>query len=99
MESQENVGKPEAEIHIMGSVLARAQQVCAEEGATLNEFVNVAVAEKLAHHAHMRWVQQKMSVTPDDIKRVRMLFRKGDSPSPDPGDELPEGYVWPYDLP
>ncbi len=99
MESQENVAQPEAEIHIMSSVLARVQQVCAEEGATLNEFVNVAVAEKLAHHAHMRWVRQKMSVTPDAIERVRTLLRTGDSRPPDPGDELPEGYVWPTNLP
>ena len=37
-------------LQLMSSVRAKVEEICAQEGATLNEFVNVDVAEKLAHY-------------------------------------------------
>ena len=82
------------QIHLFESVRAQVEQICAEEGATLNEFVNVAVAEKLAHYRHLEWLKQRKTPTDAALAEVLRTFRRrGSSQPPDPGDELPEGYV------
>jgi hypothetical protein len=78
---------------LFDSVRAKAEQVSAEEGATLNEFVNVAVAEKLAHYAHMEWLKQRQVPSDARLADTLRILRRPDSRPPDHGDELPEG--WP----
>ena len=95
MEVQDEAQIGEETIHLFDSVRAEVKQVCAQEGATLNEFVNVAVAEKLAHYAHMEWVRRRKVPTAESILEARRILRKAGSGPPDPGDELPEGYVMP----
>ena len=46
MEVPNDQAAPDAQLHLIESVRAKAQEICTAEGATLNEFVNVAVAEK-----------------------------------------------------
>ena len=86
-------------IHLFDSVRAKVKQVCADEGSTLNEFVNAAVAEKLAHYSHLEWMKQRKAPTEESLAAARRILRRAGSESPEPGDELPEGYVWPTEVP
>jgi len=95
METMEKADIGEESIHLFRSVRDKVMEICAQEGATLNEFVNVAVAEKLAHYAHMEWVKRRKVPTAESILEARRILRKAGSGPPDPGDELPEGYVMP----
>ena len=79
-----------APFHLMSSIRAKAEQASAEEGVTLNEFVNVTIAERLAH---MEWVKNRKPVTEEGLLEARRILRRAGSGPPDPGDELPEG--WP----
>jgi len=85
----------DANLHLMSSIRSKVEAICADEGVTLNEFVNVAVAEKLAHYQHMEWVNRRLPPDEGKIAEARRILRKPDTRPPDPGDELPEGYVWP----
>jgi len=80
-------------IHLFDSVRAKVKQVCADEGATLNEFVNVAVAEKLAHYEHVDWLKRRKVPTEGSLAAARNILHSAGSQTPDAGDELPEGYV------
>jgi hypothetical protein len=93
MEAQNKHSADQAPVYLMSSVRAKAEQASAEEGATLNEFVNVAVAEKLAHRAHIEWLKRREVLTEEGRLDALNLLRRPDSRPPDPGDELPEG--WP----
>jgi len=93
METQDNQTIDKSPLHLMSSVRVKAEEVSAEEGVTLNEFVNVAVAEKLAHYAHFEWLRRRKAPTEASLaEALQILNRKGSAP-PDPGDELPEGWV------
>jgi len=93
MKAQRKQAIDEIHLHLMTSVRAKAEEVSANEGVTLNEFVNVAVAEKLAHYAHVEWVKRRKSPTQASLAKARRTLHKKDSRPPQAGDELPEGYV------
>jgi hypothetical protein len=95
MEVQSDQTAPDAPLHLIESVRAKAQEICIAEGATLNEFVNVAVAEKLAHYAHMEWLKRRKPVTEESLAEALRILRRAGSEPPDPGDELPEGFQLP----
>ena len=80
-------------VHLSTRFLDEAKQVCASQGATLDEFVDTAVAEKLAHLAHTAWVKSRLPPDQSKILALRKMLRERPSAPPDPGDELPEGYV------
>jgi hypothetical protein len=82
-----------ANLYLIDSIRTKAEEIAAKEGGTLNEFVNVAVAEKLAHYQHMEWVKNRKPVTEEGLLEARRILRRAGSGPPDPGDELPEG--WP----
>jgi hypothetical protein len=82
----------EATLHLMSSVRAKAEEVSAEEGVTLNEFVNVAVAEKLAHYAHLEWLKRRKVPSEESVMEARRILHRDGSPPPEAGDELPAGY-------
>lgn len=85
----------ETPVHLITSVRAKALEVSAKEGVSLDEFVNAAVAEKLAHVQHLEWLKSRREPTAERIAETRRMLRRGGSEPPDPGDELPEGYIWP----
>jgi hypothetical protein len=71
----------------------RREEFSQKEGVSLNQFINVAVAEKLAHLQHDEWLAHRPKPTASVIaKALRALDRKAGNP-PSAGDELPEGYV------
>ena len=79
-------------LRLMPSVRKTAEALSAKEGVSLNQFINVAVAEKVAHLEYDAWLQNRRKPTKADIERALDLLDKGNDRAPDPGDELPKGY-------
>jgi len=75
-------------LRLLTSVKAEAEKVAAAEGTTLNQFINVAVAEKLAALRTAQFFQER-AARADLAVFDRLLTRAGDEP-PRPGDELDE---------
>jgi hypothetical protein len=76
-------------LRLLTSLKAEAEKVAAEEGTTLNQFINVAVAEKLAALRTAQYFQER-AARADLAAFDRLLARAGDEP-PRPGDEIIEG--------
>ena len=75
-------------LRLLTSLKAEAEKVAAEEGTTLNQFINVAVAEKLAALRTARYFQERAAHA-DLAVFDQLLARAGEEP-PRPGDELPD---------
>ena len=72
-------------LRLLASLKAEAEKVAEEEGTTLNQFINVAVAEKLAA-LRTRYFQER-AVRADLETFDRLLGITGDEPSRR-GDEI-----------
>ena len=73
-------------LRLLASLKAEAEKVAEEEGTTLNQFINVAVAEKLAALRTARYFQER--ATHADLETFdRLLETAGDEP-PRRGDEI-----------
>ncbi len=71
---------------LLASLQAEAEKVAADEGTTLNQFINVAVAEKLAALRTARYFEERASrAKPDGFDRL--METAGDEPR-SPGDEV-----------
>jgi hypothetical protein len=75
-------------LRLLTSLKAEAEKVAAEEGTTLNQFINVAVAEKLAALRTARYFQER-AARANLAVFDQLLARAGEEP-PRPGDELPD---------
>ena len=75
-------------LRLLTSLKAEAEKVAAEEGTTLNQFINVAVAEKLAALRTARYFQERADRA-DLAVFDQLLARAGEEP-PRPGDTLPD---------
>ena len=51
-------------LRLMPSVRRTAEVFSEKEGVSLNQFINVAVAEKLAHLEHDEWLKTRKSQPP-----------------------------------
>ena len=54
--SQKKIAVNKFPLRLMPSVRKVAEQISQREGVSLNQFINVAVAEKLAHLQHEEWL-------------------------------------------
>ena len=73
-------------LRLLASLKAEAQKVAAAEGTTLNQFINVAVAEKLAALRTARYFEERASRSrPGAFER---LMEKAADEPPRPGDEV-----------
>ena len=79
-------------LRLMPSVRRTAEAFSEKEGVSLNQFINVAVAEKLAHLEHDEWVRNRKKPTQKTIARALELLNRAGTQPPEPGDELPDGY-------
>jgi hypothetical protein len=75
-------------LRLLTSLKAEAEKVAVEEGTTLNQFINVAVAEKLAALRTVRYFQER-AARAELAVFDQLLARAGEEP-PCPGDELPD---------
>ena len=72
-------------LRLLASLKTEAEKVAAAEGTTLNQFINVAVAEKLAALRTARYFEERASRANLDVFD-RHMETAGDEP-PRPGDE------------
>jgi hypothetical protein len=79
-------------LRLMPSVRRVAEEFSQKEGVSLNQFINLAVAEKLAHLQHDSWLAARPKPTVANIARGLAALDKPARKVPDAGDELPKGY-------
>jgi hypothetical protein len=70
-----------------------AEDFSQKEGVSLNQFINVAVAEKLVLLQHDEWLATRPKPTAARISRALAILDRPTWNAPDPGDELPDSYV------
>jgi hypothetical protein len=83
---------PKFPLRLMPSVRRTAEVFSEKEGVSLNQFINVAVAEKLAHLEHEEWVRSRKRPSKELAARALSLLDKASNRPVQPGDELPKGY-------
>ncbi len=80
-------------LRLMPSIRRNAEAFSEKEGVSLNQFINVAVAERLAHLSHDEWVNsRKLPNRAKTLEAMNVLDQLG-SDVPDQGDELPDEYL------
>jgi hypothetical protein len=77
-------------LRLMPSVRRTAEVFSRKEGVSLNQFINVAVAEKLAHLEHEEWAHGRKRPTEALAARALSLLDKAGGVPVEAGDELPE---------
>lgn len=75
-------------VRLPNSVHGQARQLAAADGASVNNFIVSAVAEKVAARRTVAWLKQPAQVRGSAEKLLAMLAEAPDVP-PAPGDELP----------
>ncbi len=77
-------------LRLPASLKAEAEKLAAEDGASLNQFVSTAVAEKVSALRTARYFEERKGLTDWDAFD-RIMGRSGGEP-PRTDDRLPEGY-------
>lgn len=75
-------------LRLQTSLLNELRQIVKDEGTTINQFINVAVAEKLAALRTEQYFQERAGR--GSKERFLELLDKAGSENPISGDELPE---------
>jgi hypothetical protein len=65
----------------------------AAESVSLNQFINVAVAEKLAHLQHEEWVARRPKATSESLAKALEILDRSTADAVVEQDKLPSGYV------
>jgi len=73
----------------MPSVRKTAEFFSVKEGVSLNQFINLAVAEKVVHLEHEDWAKSRKRPTQKLAAEALRLLDKAGNRSLEPGDELP----------
>ena len=74
-------------LRLQASLLEEAKRVAESEGVALNQFINVAVAEKLSALRTESYFRERTE-RGDVLRAKRILKRAGRANPPRPGDEL-----------
>jgi len=75
-------------LRLQKSLLEEARKLAESEGVALNQFINVALAEKLAAMRTAAYFRERAS-RGSARKALKILARIGRNTPPFPGDELP----------
>ncbi len=78
-------------LRLQASVMEELKRVVAEEGTTMNQFINVAVAEKLAALRTAQYFKER--ATRADLQAFWAILEQAGTEAPRAGDELPENVV------
>ncbi len=80
-------------LRLMPSVRRAAESFSQKEGVSLNQFINLAVAEKLAHLQHEEWLAHRPQATPELLAQaIAVLDRPTSQLRPQPDDRVPVSY-------
>lgn len=74
------------------SVRNRAEGFSEKEGISLNQFIQLAVAEKVARLEHEEWVARRRAPVAESVRAALAILDKPSEVSPSEEDRLPEGY-------
>ena len=74
-------------LRLQASIKAEAERLAKAEGTTLNQFINVAVAEKIAALRTADYFRDRARLA-DIPAALALLDRIGNDDPPRPGDEL-----------
>ncbi|MGA9673199.1 MAG: hypothetical protein WBQ94_28630 [Terracidiphilus sp.] len=91
--SQKKVAVSKFPLRLMPSVRRVAENFSQKEGVSLNQFINLAVAEKLAHLQHEEWLAHRPQPNPALIAKALNLLDRPSSHAPEDFDRIPDGYV------
>lgn len=75
-------------LRLQTSLLEEARQLAAEEGASVNQFINTAVAEKIA--SLRAWRQLRERAARGNLAKALEILKRAGSEPPRPGDEVEE---------
>ena len=78
-------------LRLMPSVRRVAEDFSQKEGISLNQFINVAVAEKLAHLQHEEWLARRPKATKSSIEKALQILDRPTNHVPE--EVAPKGYV------
>lgn len=90
--SQKNAAMSKFPLRLMPSVRKGAESFSAREGVSLNQFINIAVAEKLAHLQHEEWLAHRPKASRILIGRALGVLNHPSNRPMDESGQLPEGY-------
>jgi len=76
-------------LRLQTSLLKEARRLAAREGASVNQFINTAVAEKIASLRTLQYLRDR-AARGNPAEAIALLNRLGGEP-PRPGDEIEEG--------
>jgi len=76
-------------LRLQPSLLDEARKLAEEEGVALNQFINVAVAEKLSALRTESYIAER-AARADIPKALRILKQAGAGRPPIKGDEIPK---------
>lgn len=79
-------------LRLQSSIIEEMRKVAEEAGATLDQLINVAVAEKLAALRDVAYFERRAQGADRAAFRAFLENGGGNEP-PSAGDELPEGWV------
>jgi hypothetical protein len=91
--SQRKVIVSKFPLRLMPSVRKVAEDFSRKEGVSLNQFINIAVAEKLAHLQHEDWLSHRPKASARLIASALDILDRPGTQVPDESDRLPPGYV------
>ena len=79
-------------LRLMPSVRRTAEAFSEKEDVSLNQFINVAVAEKLAHLEHDEWLKNHKKPNAQAIAKALYTLDHDGGQETEEGDELPASY-------
>jgi hypothetical protein len=90
--SQKKVPQSKFPLRLMPSVRRVAEDFSQKEGVSLNQFINVAVAEKLAHLQHEEWLARRPKVSDAMTARAMSILGRDTGRPTEEFDRIPAGY-------
>ena len=91
--SQKKIAVNKFPLRLMPSVRRVAVDFSQKEGVSLNQFINVAVAEKLAHLQHEEWLARRPKATSILVSKALRILDRPTRHAAEEEDMLPKGYV------
>ena len=91
--SQKRVAVNKFPLRLMPSVRRVAEDFSQKEGVSLNQFINVAVAEKLAYLQHEEWLARRPKATSNLVAKALQILDRPTPHAAEEEDRLPKGYV------
>ena len=90
--SQKKIAANKFPLRLMPSVRKVAEDFSQREGVSLNQFINIAVAEKLAHLQHDEWLTRRPKISEALTARALKVLERPVGRPTEVSDRLPAGY-------